>query len=69
MSLLKIEKDGGLVCLRDQCGQNESVIREGGGVGVTDFQHSCDACRSPNTTRLGQSTSEHARCVAGGLVM
>jgi hypothetical protein len=35
MSLLKIEKDGGLVGLRDQCRQNESVICGLGGFGVT----------------------------------
>ena len=69
MYLLKIEKDGGLVGLRYQCGQNEGVIWNGGGFGVTSFPPWSDMCRAPNATPLGHSTPKHARYVVVRLVM
>ena len=69
MSLLKIEKDEGLVGLRYQCGQNEGVIWNGGGFGVTSFPPWSDMCRAPNATPLGHSTPKHTRYVVVWLVM
>ncbi len=63
MSLLKIERDGGLVCLSHQQGQNENVIRGVGGFCVTQSQQA-----SHPTTR-GHSTREYVRYVAVGSVV
>jgi hypothetical protein len=63
MSLLKIEKDGGLVGLRDQRGQNESVICGLGGIAAPRAEHH----RPPNLDTVLQTCALQGCMVAGVL--